>query len=38
MNPLISTKVIAVTIAQILSAILAGTAPLVWAITAHPGL
>ncbi|CAX31967.1 hypothetical protein PMIT1342_01767 [Prochlorococcus marinus str. MIT 1342] len=33
-----SSKQVVVIIAQLLSAIVAGAAPLVWAIAAHPGL
>jgi|GEM_PF-2554569 hypothetical protein len=33
-----NTKEITVTIAKLLSAIVAGSAPLVWAIAAHQGL
>ncbi len=33
-----TSKQVVVIIAQLLSAIVAGAAPLVWAIAAHPGL
>lgn len=33
-----NVKQVTVTIAKLMSAIVAGAAPLVWAIAAHPGL
>jgi len=38
MNNLIKIKKLAITVAQLLSAIVAGATPLVWAVATHPGI